>query len=164
MLLFFFDVFVVFCCFRYHVFFIYLYFKRKAPHRNLKKETYRKVVLWLQVFPKYAPVTGARENHTHPQVHPSNSSRDVVARCLIMRSGVYFARHCTPARIGSKMECKRGEAETKRGMREQRVFILQTPVLLQRTLKGRFLSAIPPMPWNITHRCSTACKHTNTLS
>ena len=61
--------------------------------------------------------------HAHPQVHPSNSNRDVVAQCLITRSGVYFACRCTPARIGSKMERKRGGADAKRGTCEQWAFM-----------------------------------------
>ena len=45
-----------------------------------------------ETFAKYKPVASARESHAHPQVHPSSSSRDVVARRLITRSGFYFAR------------------------------------------------------------------------
>ena len=66
--------------------------------------------------------------HIYPQAHRSSSSRDLVARRLMTRSGVYVARLCTPARIGSKMERKSGGADMKRGTREQRALILQTPV------------------------------------
>ena len=75
-------------------------------------------VLYIQVFAKQTPVKSARESHAHPQVPPSSSSRDVVERHLITRSGVYFAHHCTPARIGSRIELKRGGADAKRGTRE----------------------------------------------
>ena len=103
--------------------------RRSAP-RSLALETY--------VFAKSTPVTSARENHAHP----SSSSRDLVAWRLMTRSGVYFARLCTPARIGSNTERKRRGADTKKGTGEQRVFILQTPVSTESekhiNLSGRF--------------------------
>ena len=58
------------------------------------------------------------ESHAHLQVHPSSSRRDLGARRLMTRSGVYFARLCTPARIGSKTERNRRGADTKKGTRE----------------------------------------------
>ena len=70
------------------------------------------------LFAHLTPVTSARESHAHPHVHPSLSSRDLVARRLMTRSGVYFARLCTPARIGSKIERKRRGADMKKGTHE----------------------------------------------
>ena len=78
----------------------------------------RTLLLIIQVFAKSTPVTSAREHHAHPQVHPSSSSMDLVAWRLMTRSGVDFARLCTPARIGSKTERKRRGAGTKKGTHE----------------------------------------------